>query len=94
MAADFVDPIDVLNVAARRVQPLHRLIARRADRFGHALIDCVIRIEWEHSLASRIEDYFAERDATQLLIFVQQPGNQLVYRPLRCRRGLRQSGTR
>ena len=36
----------------------------------------------------------ASGHAAQLLIFIQQPGNQLVHWPLRRRRSLRQSGTR
>ena len=56
MAADFVDSIDVLNLAIRRVQPLHRLIARGADRFGDALIDRVVRLERQHLSTGRIEN--------------------------------------
>src|SRR5262249_29813998 len=48
MAADFVDSIDVLNLAVRRVQSLHRLIARGADRFRDALIDRVARRKRQH----------------------------------------------
>ena len=44
MAADFVDPIDIFDHAVRRIQLLHRLIARGADRFGDALIDRVVRL--------------------------------------------------
>ena len=70
MAADFVDPIDVLNVAVRRVQALHRLIARGTDRFRDALIDRVVRRKRQHLSARCIEDQFTKRDATQLLILV------------------------
>src|SRR5215831_2751116 len=79
MAADFVDSIDVLNRAMRRIQSLHGLIARGADRFCNALIDCVVRVKREHLFPGRIEDDFAERNAAQLLVFIQQPGNQLIH---------------
>ena len=48
MAADFVDSIDVLNLAVRRVQSLHGPIARGADRFSDALIDDVVRLKRQH----------------------------------------------
>ena len=70
MAADFVDPIDVLNVAVRRVQALHRLIARGTDRVRDALIDCIVCRKRQHlsPVVSKIS--FAERHVAQLLIFV------------------------
>ena len=70
MAADFVDPIDVLNLAVRRVQSLHCLIARGIDRVRDALIDCIVRRKRQHLPPRRIEDQFAERHAAQLLVFV------------------------
>jgi hypothetical protein len=70
MAADFVDPMDVLNLAVRRVQALHRLIARGTDRFRDALIDRVVRRKRQHLSARRIEDQFTKRDAAQLLVLV------------------------
>ena len=79
MAADFVDPIDILDRAIRRVQSLHRLIARGANRFRDALIDRVVRLKRQHLSTGRIEYQFSERNAAQLLIFIQQPGNQLVH---------------
>ena len=59
-----------------------------------ALIDRIVRVEPQHLSPSRIENQFAERDATQLLIFIQQPGNQLVYWRVSCSRsrGLRRCG--
>src|SRR5436190_21064918 len=44
MAADFVNSIDVLNLAVRRVKSLHRLIARGADRFRDTLVHRVVRL--------------------------------------------------
>ncbi len=79
MAADFVDPIDILDRAIRPVQSLHRFIARCANRFRDALIDRVVRIKSQHLSTRGIENQFAERDAAQLLIFIQQPGNQLIH---------------
>ena len=70
MAADFVDPIDVLNFAVRRVQALHRLIARVTDRVRDALIDGIVRCKTQHVSPRRVEDQFTKRDATQLLILV------------------------
>jgi hypothetical protein len=83
MAADFVNSIDVLNLAVRRVQSFHRLIARGTDRFGDLLIHCVVRLKRHHVSASRIENEFAERNAAQLLVFIQQRGIQLVHWSLR-----------
>ena len=84
MAADFVDPIDILDHAVRRVQSLHRLITRGADRSRDALIDGVVRVKRQYLSTGRIENQFAEQDAAQLLIFIQQPGNQLIDGRLCC----------
>jgi len=48
MTAHFVDSIDVLNRAVWRIQSLHCLIARGADRFRDALIDWVVRVKRQH----------------------------------------------
>ena len=94
MAADFVDSIDVLNLAVRRVYSLYRLIAHSADRFRHAPIDCVVPIKRQHFSTGRIENHFAEWNAAQLLVFIQQSRNQLIHWPLRRERRLGQSGAR
>src|SRR5262249_33208846 len=86
MAADFVDSIDVSNRAVRRVQSLHGLIGGGADRFCDTPIDCVVRVKRKNFLSGGIKDYFAERNATQLLVFTQQPGNELIDRRLYCSR--------
>jgi hypothetical protein len=86
VTAHFIDSIDVLNGTIRRIQSLHRLMAGGADRFCDALIDCVLRIKWKHSLAGCIENHFTEGDPAQLLVFIQQPGNQLIHCRLSCSR--------
>ena len=93
MAADFVDPIDILDHAVRRVQSLHRLIARGADHFRDALIDRIVRVKRQHLSPGRIENQFGERDAAQLLIFIQQPRNELIHRRLSCSRSRRVRGS-
>jgi hypothetical protein len=81
MAADFVDSIDVLILAVRRVQSLHHLIARGADSLRDALIHHILRRKRQHISTRRIENQFAEWNAAQLLVFIQQPGNQLIHGP-------------
>jgi len=56
MAADFVDPIDILDHAVRRVQSLHRLIAYDADRFRDSLIDRFVCLKRQHLSTGRIEN--------------------------------------
>jgi len=62
---------------------LHRFIAGCADRFGDALIDWIVRIKPEHFLSGSIKNDFAEWDAAQLLIFIEQPWDQLIHRRFR-----------
>ena len=83
MAAHFVDAIDILDRAIRRIQSLHRFIACCADRFCDAPIDWVVRVEPEHFLPGSIKNHFAEWDTAQLSIFIQQPWDELIHCPLR-----------
>ena len=83
MAAHFVDAIDMLNRAARRIQLLYRFIASCANRFCDALIHWIACVKREHFLPGGIKNDFAEWDAPQLLIFIQQPRDELIYRRVR-----------
>ena len=60
MAAHFVDAIDMLNRAARRIQPLYRFIAGCANRFCDALIHWIACVKREHFLPGSVKNDFAE----------------------------------
>jgi len=47
----------------------------RADR----LIDWIVCVEREHFLPGGIENDFAEGNGTKLLIFIQQPWDELIH---------------
>ena len=80
MTAHFIDAPDILNWTVRRVQAPNDFIKHGADLFHYALIDFVFRIDRQHAFSGRVENDFAERNAAQLSIFIQQPRNELIDR--------------
>ena len=83
MAAHFVNAINILNGAAWRIQSLHRFVAGSGNRFCNPLIDGIVRVKPDYFLSCGIKNDFPEWNAAELLIFVQQPRDELIHRCFR-----------
>ena len=78
MAAGFIDARNPGDGAARRVRSFQYLIEHAADLFDDALVGFIPRIDRQDAFAGRVENHLAEWNGPQLVIFAQQPRNELI----------------
>ena len=80
MTARFVDPGNPLDHTRWLIQLPNDLVENSADLFQNTLIGRVLWINRQDLLAGRVLDHFREWKRAQLLILLQQPGNDRINR--------------
>ena len=80
MAARFIDSTQLLDRAIGRIHPSYHFVENAAQLPDDALVRFGPRIDAEDAFAGRIEDDLTEWNRAKLMVFVQEPGNELIER--------------